>query len=85
MSSGVEFDEEGSSYARPNVSRNNNVGRPNSNFDAPQYTPTGNEPAMVRWLLRHGYVKTPAAANIVLLVLVGLNVVVTYFVVTNFL
>jgi len=84
MSSGVEFDEEGSSYARPSAPRNT-VGRANSDFGAPQYTPTGNEPAMVRWLLRHGYVKTPAAANIVLLVLVGLNVVVTYFVVTNFL
>ena len=86
MSSGVEFDEEGSSYARPNVSRNNNVGRPNSNFGAPpEYSPTGNEPAMVRWLLKHGYVKSPMVADIVLLVVVALNIIITYFVITNFL
>lgn len=84
MSSGVEFDEEGSNFARPSASRNT-VGSSNSRSSAPQYSPTGNEPAMIRWLLRHGYVKTPTAANAVLLVLVALNILVTYFVVTNFL
>ncbi len=79
MVQGVEFDEEQSRYVRPT-----NTGGPNS-FVRPEYSPTGNEPKMVQWLIRHGYAKSPTSANVILLIVVALNILIAYFVIKNFL
>jgi hypothetical protein len=78
MVQGVEFDEEQSRYSRPQQNQGG------GGFTTQQYSPTGNEPKMVQWLLRHGYAKSPTSANVILLVVVALNIIIVYFVITNF-
>ncbi|MEI7462909.1 MAG: hypothetical protein WCK03_00765 [Candidatus Taylorbacteria bacterium] len=88
MSTGVEFDEEGSSFARPTVIPGgvNYAGQQQQQQDQQKvYLPNGSEPRMIQWLLAHGYIKNPQVGYIVLIVVIGLNVLITYFVVTNFL
>jgi len=40
-----------------------------------------NEPAMVRWLMRHHLAKTPATAQGILIGLIIVNIIVTYVVI----
>jgi len=76
MVQGVEFDEEKSRYARPPSV----PGKPA--FSEQDYSNINNEPKMVRWLMRHGYAKSPTIANVILLIVVVLIVAVSYFIVT---
>ncbi len=86
MSTGVEFDEEGSSFARPAVIPGGaNYTGQQQQQQQKEYSPNSNEPRMIQWLMLHGYIKNPKIGYIVLIVVVGLNVLITYFVVTNFL
>lgn len=82
MSDGVEFEEERKTYTR-------SPGAPTSfsggnSYNQQPYSPNGNEPRMIQWLIRHGYAKTPAVGNVILLIVVALNVILAYFVLTNF-
>lgn len=42
----------------------------------------GNEPKMIRWLMKKGIVKSPAAGQTILVVLIIINFVITYAVIT---
>ncbi len=83
MSDGVEFDEEKRTYVRPPGAPTSFSG--GNVFNEQPYIPNGDEPRMVQWLINHGYVKNPARGNIVLLTVVGLNIIIIFFVVKNFL
>ncbi len=78
MPSGVEFEEDKMRYGRP-------PGFVGQNSPTNQYVPTGNEPPMVRWLMRHGLSKSPISAQIILVVVVLINIAITYFIIKNFL
>jgi hypothetical protein len=81
MSSGVEFDEDSFSRPHPQVVQGG-------------YSPAGgavnsglpfsarNEPAMIRWLMRHHLAKSPAMAQGILIGLIIVNIIITYIVIT---
>jgi hypothetical protein len=66
MSNGVEFDVDSSSrYApRPGTTPGN-------------FSPTGNEPKMVKWLMKKGIVKSPRVGQAVLIAVVIVNIIIT--------
>ena len=77
MSSGVEFDEDKLKYAPRSAGGFSGGGG---------YTPGAeNQSRMARWLMAKGIVKSPSAANAVLITLVAINIVVTFIVITYFL
>ena len=78
MSNGVEFDSDsGSRYApRPGSTLGTTVP---SNF-----SPTGNEPKMVRWLMKKGIIKSPRAGQAILIAVVIVNIIVTILVINYF-
>jgi hypothetical protein len=82
MVEGVEFDEEKKTYARPPGAPVSFSG--GNSFNEHPYSPNGSEPKMIQWLLRHGYAKTPAVGNVILLIVVVLNILIAYFVFKNF-
>lgn len=80
MSSGVEFDEDQLKYApRANTT-------PGGSFGAPgQFVTPNNEPRMVQWLMKKGIVKSPTAAQVILIGLVVINLIITFVVINYFL
>ena len=83
MASGVEFDEDSFRYgaARPGAPRSGASGGPAfGGFNSSQ-----NQPAMVRFLMNHGIVKSPAGAQGVLVGLIAVNIVITIIVIKYFL
>jgi hypothetical protein len=80
MSSGVEFDEDKFSYARPTPAQGSPVGVPNAAYTSPV---ASNTRGMHGWLMRHG-VKSAAGAQVVLIAVVILNIVVTFVVIKFF-
>ena len=74
MAPKVEFDADKNVYAGTQA--------PSSGVEvnAPIYSPGVNEPKMISWLIRHGYVKTAGAGNKVLLVVVVINIIIMIFV-----
>ncbi len=85
MVQGVEFDEEKKIYGRPQVPPGGASYYNHQQQNMETYSPIENEPKMVQWLIRHGYAKSPNVGRIVLLIAIGINIVITYFVITNFL
>ncbi len=67
MSSGVEFEEDKIGYS---------MQRPGAPGFASQQD--GNEPKMVRWLMKKGIVKTAKAGEMVLTILIVLNFIITF-------
>ncbi|OHA16625.1 MAG: hypothetical protein A3C79_01735 [Candidatus Taylorbacteria bacterium RIFCSPHIGHO2_02_FULL_45_28] len=80
MSSGVEFDEDKASYGgRPPYAKQG------SSFSGGNFSSgSSRQPKMVAWLMRKGIVKSPAAAQVVLIAVVVVNLVITYYVITYF-
>lgn len=76
MSSGVEFEEDKMGYA---VKR--------QQFSNSQPTFVGgvginnSDPKMIQWLMRKGIVKSSGAGQVVLIVILLLNVIITYFII----
>ena len=85
MSQGVEFDEEKKVYGRPSVPPGGSSYYTHQQQNLQTYSPIENEPRMVQWLIRHGYAKTPNVGRIALLIFIGINIAITYFVIKNFL
>ena len=77
MSQGVEFDEE-KQYAKP---IQHDVGMPSIR---PQELPSGSEPKMIQWLMRHGYARNSKLGYAVLIGVIVINAFITYFVVSHF-
>lgn len=58
------------------------------NRSSPQRTSTAasrNEPKMVQFLMRHGIAKSPLTGQVILIVIVVLNIIITYVVIKYFL
>lgn len=85
MVQGVEFDEEKKIYGRPQIPPGGVSYARHQEENLQRYSPVENEPKMIQWLIQHGYVKTPNVGRVVLLVAVVINIIITYFVITNFL
>ena len=85
MSSGVEFEEDVNVYAH------RAPGSPAPRQGVPQFTsngryvpPSAKEPPMVQWLMKHG-VKSPIAAQAMLIGIVVVNILITFVVIKYFL
>lgn len=78
MSSNVEFETDKIAYPTRSRVSSGFVGNSNS-FGA------NNEPKMVRWLMKKGIVKSPAAAQVVLITMVIINLIITYIIIKYFL
>ena len=86
MSSGVEFDEDSFGYGAKRFPSSKiggvGAGLP-GNYSA--NSSAENQPAMVRWLMRKGIVKSPNAAQAILIAIVVINIIITFIVVKYFL
>lgn len=81
-SSGVEFDTDSASYGAPRQSSGGGI--PGGSFGGGnQWNPgmNRNESKMVQWLIRHGFAKTPGAAQGIMIVVMIINFIITYFVI----
>ncbi|MEK7642068.1 MAG: hypothetical protein AAB365_03730 [Patescibacteria group bacterium] len=83
MSSGVEFDEDKLKYTPRPVAGGGF--QPNQYAFSAQQGGGGNEPRMVRWLMKKGIVKSPNTAQVVLIGLVVINIIITVVVISYFL
>ncbi len=83
MSSGVEFDEDSLKYARRPVATGGF--QSGQQYSFPGQPVGGNEPKMVQWLMRKGIVKSPNAAQAILIGLVIVNIIITFVVIKYFL
>ena len=75
MSNNVEFDVDKVEY----------TSRPGMSSSSLMNSSGKNEPKMVQWLIRHGIVNSPHTAQAVLIVVVVINLVITYIIVKYFL
>lgn len=78
-SSGVEFDEDKLKYA-PRATASGGVYTPLNQYGTPS-----TDPRMVRWMIKKGIVKSPAAAQMILITLVIINLIITFIVIKYFL
>ena len=85
MVSGVEFDEDKIDYGGPRAIRrpSSTAGGPAPAYNVAQYNARGS--GMAGWLVSHGWAKSETAAQIILIVIVLINIVITYVVVKFFL
>lgn len=74
MSENVEFDSDKVEYARPGAS----AGYSSRNLTGIN----ASEPKMVQWLMRHGFTDSPGGANRILIVVVIINIIITYLVIS---
>ncbi len=86
MSSGVEFDEDSFNYGRPQQPKPGSYSSSGSSYGAGPIASglpfsARNEPAMVRWLMKHHIAKTAATAQGILIGLVIVNIIVTFIVI----
>ena len=61
----------------------------NTMFARPSYSPSFGQPVpdvhgMTGWLIRHGWAKTPAAAQAIMLGMVVVNIIITFIVIKHF-
>lgn len=85
---GVEFEEDsfgGSSRPRPQDGQ-----QPASSVNSSAYTrlqdsKSSNERGLSGWLIRHGLARSPATAQTILIVVIVVNIILTYVVVKYFL
>lgn len=81
MSSGVEFEEDKFSYTPRKPS-------PGGFSVSPPITATGtstinhNDPKMVQWLMKKGFATSPGAAQGILIAVIIINALITYFVIS---
>ncbi len=75
MSSGVEFDEDKFSYGTPRPSSSSMPGV--NNYGKPVYANSNVPSGMAGWLVRKGLVKSPNVAQVVLVVIVIVNALIT--------
>ncbi len=81
MSSGVEFDVDKAEYETRSPARPYTPGPGNSGT----FSGGGNEPKMVKWLMKKGVIKSAGAGQAILVGLVLVNLLITYVVVAYFL
>lgn len=75
MSSGVQFDED--SFARPRTGGPNTIGTGVPYRGGPDTT---GEPGMIRWLMKHGIVKSHAGGQAVMVGIIILNLAIIFFI-----
>jgi hypothetical protein len=81
MSSGVEFDEDTFGRAVQAAHKSAPVYSGGGSFGS-GVNINPNDPKMVQWLMKKGIVKSPSAAQAVLLAVVVINLIIIYFVIT---
>lgn len=84
-SSGVEFDEDNISYGAPRQQQTYSAPQTRGSFGGPSQPGVminRNDPKMVQWLMKHGFAKSPGAAQGILISLIILNALITYFVIS---
>ena len=81
MASGVEFEEDSFRYntTRPGARPGAGGVQPFTGFNSGQ-----NESGMVRFLMRHGFAKSPASAQYILVGMIITNIIITYVVLKYF-
>jgi hypothetical protein len=80
MSSGVEFEEDKFSFNKTTPTAST-PGVPNMGYGRPQIP--SNTPKMAQWLMKHG-IKSSHAAQVVLVVIVIINIIISFIVVNMF-
>ncbi len=83
MSTGVEFDEDKISYGAPR--QQTYSAAPSSGAfggSQPGAMINRNDPKMVQWLMKKGFARTPGAAQGILIVVILINLIITYFVIS---
>jgi hypothetical protein len=85
MSTGVEFDEDKISYGAPRQQTYSAPPASGGFGGQPGAMINHNDPKMVQWLMRKGIVKSPAAAQTLLILVVIINIALTYYIITSFL
>ena len=87
MSNGVEFEEDQFGYGRKPFNQGGQVsqGVPVSNTQFANYGSARAEPKMTQWLMRHGFVKSPKGAQVILIAVVIINIIITFVVIKFFL
>ncbi len=76
MSSGIEFEEDSFSrnYAKPTNANTSNTSNQNysyNNYEQPA------ERGITGWLMKHGLAKSPQGAQVIMLVIVVINMIIT--------
>lgn len=79
MSNGVEFDEDKYGLGGQ-MSAQQRFASP-----SPGMTHSGGGSKMAQWLIKKGIVKSDTGAQVVLIIIVVINIVITYFVINYFL
>lgn len=78
MASGVEFEEDKFSYKPPSQVQTGFSSRPAFSAPTGQVNINRNDPKMVQWLMRKGLANSPASAQAILLVVIIINLAITY-------
>jgi hypothetical protein len=73
MSSGIEFEED--SFSR-NYAKPANTGASNQNYSYNNYEQPA-ERGITGWLMKHGLAKSPQGAQVIMLVIVVINMIIT--------
>ncbi len=82
MSSGVEFDEDTIGRAqRPTVAQQTPSSQGSAGFGM---SVNPNDPKMIQWLMRRGFARSPNAAQGILILVIILNVIITYALISYF-
>ncbi len=85
MASGVQFEEDSFSFDKPPSASSKATGGfeapPNLGYGRPQLP--SNTPKMAQWLMKHG-IKSSRAAQAVLIVVVIINIIITFVVIKFF-
>lgn len=77
MSDKIEFEGDSrASYTSTN---------PNSNYQAGLNPELSDQPRMARWLMKHGIVKSPNSAQVILLIVIVVNLAIIFFVMKSYL
>lgn len=81
MSSGVEFEEDKFTYT-PRKPSTGGFSAPSSVGGAGTSLINRNDPKMVQWLMRKGFATSPGAAQGILIAVIIINALITYFIIS---
>jgi hypothetical protein len=81
MSSGVEFEEDKFNYT-PQRPAPGGFSAPPSFGGGGAPVINRNDPKMVQWLMKKGFATTPAAAQGILIIIILINIAITYFIIS---
>ena len=84
MTGSIEFDEDKINYGVPRSVQVGGIGQFRG-YNNSNLANLANQPMFVRWLMKHGLAKSPATAQVILVVVVVINIIITFIVLKYFL